>query len=198
MKDYAAPIARLIDEFAKLPGIGRKTATKLAFWMIEREEADVKLFSAALLDAKHKIRFCNVCGHFSEGDICDICSDSERNQNTIVVVEEARDVFAIEQLNEYRGLYHVLHGAISPLDGIGPEDLNLKSLVSRLTNVDEVILATNTTIEGEATAIYISRLLSTLGIRISRIAKGIPIGGDIEYADEITLLKAIEQRVEMK
>lgn len=197
MKDYAAPIARLIDEFAKLPGIGRKTATKLAFWVIEREESEVNLFSAALLEAKQKINFCKVCGHFAEGELCDICRDSEREQRTIVVVEEARDVFAIENTHEYKGLYHVLHGAISPLDGIGPEDLNLKSLVSRLMDVDEVILATNTTIEGEATAIYISKLLSTLGIKISRIAKGIPIGGDIEYADEITLLKALEQRVEM-
>lgn len=197
MKDYAAPIARLIDEFAKLPGIGRKTATKLAFWVIEREESEVNLFSAALLEAKQKIKFCKVCGHFAEGELCDICRDSEREQRTIVVVEEARDVFAIENTHEYKGLYHVLHGAISPLDGIGPEDLNLKSLVSRLMDVDEVILATNTTIEGEATAIYISKLLSTLGIKISRIAKGIPIGGDIEYADEITLLKALEQRVEM-
>lgn len=197
MKDYAAPIARLIDEFAKLPGIGRKTATKLAFWVIEREESEVNLFSDALLEAKQKIKFCKVCGHFAEGELCDICRDSEREQRTIVVVEEARDVFAIENTHEYKGLYHVLHGAISPLDGIGPEDLNLKSLVSRLMDVDEVILATNTTIEGEATAIYISKLLSTLGIKISRIAKGIPIGGDIEYADEITLLKALEQRVEM-
>lgn len=197
MKDYAAPIAKLIDEFAKLPGIGKKTATKLAFWIIERDESEVHLFSSALIDAKDKIRFCKICGHFSEGEVCDICQDAERDRRTIVVVEEARDVFAIENTHEYKGLYHVLHGAISPLDGVGPEDLNLKSLVSRLMDVDEVILATNTTIEGEATAIYISKLLSTLGIKISRIAKGIPVGGDIEYADEITLLKALEQRVDM-
>lgn len=197
MRDYAAPIAKLIDEFAKLPGIGKKTATKLAFWIIERDEAEVEVFSSAILDAKTKIRFCKVCGHFAEGDTCDICRDEDRDRRTIVVVEEARDVFAIENTHDYKGLYHVLHGAISPLDGVGPEDLNLKALVSRLMDVDEVILATNTTVEGEATAIYISKLLSTLGIKISRIAKGIPVGGDIEYADEITLLKALEQRVEM-
>lgn len=197
MKDYAAPMARLIDELAKLPGIGKKTATKLAFWIIERDESQVNLLSSALIEAKTKISFCKICGHFAEGDTCEICQDMERDRRTIVVVEEARDIFAIENTHEYKGLYHVLHGAISPLDGVGPDELNIKSLVSRLMDVDEVIIATNMTIEGEATAIYLSRLLSTLGIKISRIAKGVPIGGDIEYADELTLLKAIEHRVEM-
>ncbi len=196
MIEHVAPIAKLIDEFAKLPGIGRKTASKLAFWTIERKESDVIRFAKNMVEAKQKIGFCQKCGHFTEASICDICSNPKREQNLIMVVEEASDIFVIENTNEYRGLYHVLHGAISPIEGIGPEDINIKSLLPRLKNVEEVILSTNTTIEGEATAMYISRLLKNLEIKVTRIAKGIPIGGDIEYTDEITLAKALEGRRE--
>ncbi len=197
MVEQLAPISSLIDEFAKLPGIGRKTATKLAFWTIERKENDVKNFAKKMLEAKEKITFCKTCGHFTDDGLCNICSNPKREQNIIMVVEEARDIFVIENTNEYRGLYHVLHGAISPLEGIGPDDINIKSLLKRLSNIDEVILSTNTTIEGEATAMYISKLIKTLDIKVTRIAKGIPIGGDIEYADEITLAKALEGRREV-
>lgn len=197
MQNYAPPIEALVDEFAKLPGIGRKTATKLAFWIIERNEVDVRRFARVLVDAKQKVSFCKVCGHFAEGELCDICADTRRDSTKIVVVEEARDVFVIESTNEYDGLYHVLHGAISPLDGIGPEDINLKGLMERLDGVEEIIVATNTTIEGEATAMYISKIFAPLGVKVTRIAKGIPIGGDIEYADEVTLSKALEGRREM-
>lgn len=197
MQNYAPPIEALVDEFAKLPGIGRKTATKLAFWIIERNEVDVRRFARVLVDAKQKVSFCKVCGHFAEGELCDICADTRRDSTKIVVVEDARDVFVIESTNEYDGLYHVLHGAISPLDGIGPEDINLKGLMERLDGVEEIIVATNTTIEGEATAMYISKIFAPLGVKVTRIAKGIPIGGDIEYADEVTLSKALEGRREM-
>ncbi len=196
MVENLAPIANLIDEFAKLPGIGRKTATKLAFWTIERKEQDVKNFAKHMVEAKMKITFCEKCGHFTDENLCNICSNPKREQNAIMIVEEARDIFVIEKTGEFRGLYHVLHGAISPLDGVSPDDLNIKSLLPRLKNIEEVILATNTTIEGEATAMYISKLLKPLEIKITRIAKGIPIGGDIEYADEITLAKALEGRRE--
>ncbi len=196
MVNKILPIAKLIDEFARLPGIGRKTATKLAFWTIERSESDVIRFARSMVEAKQKISFCKNCGHFTEEALCNICSDPKREQNLIMVVEEARDIFLIEKTNEYRGLYHVLHGAISPLEGVSPDDINIKSLLRRLKNIDEVILATGTTIEGEATAMYISKLLEHLDVKVSRIAKGIPIGGDIEYADEVTLAKALEGRRE--
>ncbi len=196
MVEKIVPIAKLIDEFARLPGIGKKTATKLAFWTIERKESDVLRFANNMVEAKQKISFCKHCGHFTEHDLCNICQNPKREQNLLMVVEEARDIFVIEKTGEYQGLYHVLHGAISPLDGISPDDINLKSLLPRLKNIDELILATNTTIEGEATAMYISKLLKHLDVKITRIAKGIPIGGDIEYADEITLAKALEGRQE--
>ncbi len=196
MVNKIAPIATLIDEFAKLPGIGRKTATKLAFWTIERKESDVLRFARNMVEAKQKIAFCKNCGHFTENELCDICSNPKREQDVIMVVEEARDIFVVEKTAEYRGLYHVLHGAISPLDGISPDDINIKSLLPRLKNVEELILATGTTIEGEATAMYIAKILQHLDVKVTRIAKGIPIGGDIEYADEITLAKALEGRRE--
>lgn len=197
MVDKIVPIAKLIDEFSKLPGIGKKTASKLAFWTIERKESDVIRFAKAMVEAKQKIGFCKLCGHFTEREECNICSDPKRDRRLLMVVEEARDIFVIENTNEYQGLYHVLHGAISPLEGVSPDDLNIKSLLPRLEQVEELILATNTTIEGEATAIYISKLLSCFDIKVTRIAKGIPIGGDIEYADEITLAKALEGRREL-
>ncbi len=197
MHEHLAPIANLIDEFSKLPGIGRKTATKLAFWTIERKETEVGRFARCLVDAKQKISFCKSCGHFTDSELCEICTNLKRDKTKIMVVEEARDIFVIENTNEYNGLYHVLHGAISPLEGVGPDDINIKSLLYRLNDVEEVILATNTTIEGEATAMYISKVLGHLEMTVTRIAKGIPIGGDIEYADEITLAKALENRQEV-
>ncbi len=196
MIEKIVPLAKLIDDFARLPGIGKKTATKLAFWTIERKESDVLRFAKNMVEAKQKIGFCKTCGHFTEHELCNICDNPKREQNLLMVVEEARDIFVIEKTGEYQGLYHVLHGAISPLDGISPDDINIKSLLPRLKNTDELILATNTTIEGEATAMYISKLLKHLDVKITRIAKGIPIGGDIEYADEITLAKALEGRRE--
>ncbi len=149
MVEKIVPIAKLIDEFARLPGIGKKTATKLAFWTIERKETDVIRFAKNMVEAKQKIGFCKACGHFTEAELCNICENPKREQNLLMVVEEARDIFVIEKTGEYRGLYHVLHGAISPLDGISPDDINLKTLLPRLKNIDELILATNTTIEGE-------------------------------------------------
>ncbi len=197
MNDYIAPIAVLVDEFAKLPGIGRKTARKLAFWLLEQDNAMVSSFARAMVDAKNKVSFCSVCGHFTDSEVCRICSDENRDKATIVVVEDAKDVFVIENTNEYEGVYHVLHGAISPLDGVSPEDINIKELITRLDGVNEVILATNPTIEGEATAMYISKLIKPFEIKVTRIAKGIPIGGDIEYADEVTLSKSFEGRREI-
>lgn len=197
MIEKIAPLAKLVDEFSRLPGIGKKTATKLAFWTIERKESDVIRFARSMVEAKQKIGFCKDCGHFTESEICNICSDSKRDRRLLMVVEEARDIFVIEKTNEYRGLYHVLHGAISPLEGIGPDELNIASILPRLKDVDEVILSTNTTIEGEATAMYISKILGHLDVKVTRIAKGLPIGGDIEYADEITLAKALEGRREL-
>ncbi len=197
MSDYIAPISKLVDQFAKLPGIGRKTARKLAFWMLEQDDAMVSQFAATMVDSKNKIRFCSVCGHFADGDLCNICSDVNREHSTIVVVEDAKDVFAIENTHEYKGVYHILHGAISPLDGVTPDELSIRELISRLDGVEEVILATNPTIEGEATAMYISKLVKPFDIKVTRIAKGIPIGGDIEYADEVTLSKSFEGRSEI-
>ncbi len=197
MREYIAPISVLVDEFAKLPGIGRKTARKLAFWILEQNEMQVSNFARAMVDAKNKVSFCDICGHFTDNKICYICSDKTRDHNTIVVVEDAKDVFVVENTNEYKGVYHVLHGAISPLDGVSPNDINIKELLSRLDGIEEVILATNPTIEGEATAMYISKLIKPLDIKVTRIAKGIPIGGDIEYADEVTLSKSFEGRREI-
>ncbi len=197
MSDFIAPISALVDQFAKLPGIGRKTAKKLAFWMLEQDDVMVSSFAATILDSKDKVKFCSVCGHFSDEKLCSICGDKTRDSSTIVVVEDAKDVFAIENTHEYRGVYHVLHGAISPLDGVTPSDLAIKELLARLDGVEEVILATNPTIEGEATAMYISKLVKPFDIKVTRIAKGIPIGGDIEYADEVTLSKSFEGRREL-
>lgn len=194
--NFIAPVSKLIDEFSKLPGIGRKTAQRLAFHVLSLREDQAFSLANAIVDAKRKTRFCSVCFNITDVDPCVYCSNEKRDQTTICVVESSKDVIAIEKTREYKGLYHVLHGAISPMDGIGPDDIKLKELIQRLSNTDikEIIVATNPTIEGEATAMYISRIVSPLGITVSRIAHGIPIGGDLEYADEVTLSKSLEGR----
>lgn len=196
---YPEPIAKLIDSFTKLPGIGPKTATRLAFFVINMKDDDVLNFASSLVNAKRELSHCTICGHITDQDPCSICQDTSRDQSIICVVQDPKDVIAMEKMKEFRGKYHVLHGAISPMDGIGPEDINVPDLINRLKNedVDELILATNPNIEGEATAMYISRLVRPSGIRTTRIAHGLPVGGDLEYADEVTLSKALEGRREL-
>lgn len=200
MRQYPKPLNRLINEFSKLPGIGGKTAQRLAFHVLSLSTPEVESLSNAIRDAKQNLRYCSVCGNLTDRDPCSICSDPQRDPKVICVVESPQDVLAMERIREFNGRYHVLHGTISPVEGIGPGDINLKSLIVRLQKepeVEEVIIATNPNIEGEATAMYISRLLKPSGIRVTRIAHGIPVGGDLEYADEVTLLKAMEGRREI-
>ena len=192
----------LIDEFAKLPSIGRKTAQRLAMHITKQTMEDIERFSQALIETKEKIKFCRTCMNITENEECKICCSDRRNRNVICVVEEPQDVFAIEKTNEFKGVYHVLHGRISPLDGIGPNEIKLRELIMRLdessgNTITELILALNPTVEGETTILYISKLVKPLGIKISRIARGIPIGADIELTDEITLAKAMEGRVDV-
>ncbi|EJS61101.1 recombination protein RecR [Bacillus cereus] len=196
---YPEPISKLIDSFMKLPGIGPKTAVRLAFFVLDMKEDDVLGFAKALVNAKRDLAYCSVCGHITDRDPCYICDDSHRDQSVVCVVQEPKDVIAMEKMKEYQGVYHVLRGAISPMEGIGPEDINIPQLLKRLQDetVQEVILATNPNIEGEATAMYISRLLKPTGIKVTRIAHGLPVGGDLEYADEVTLSKALEGRREV-
>ncbi|KRL04866.1 recombination mediator RecR [Liquorilactobacillus oeni] len=197
---YPEPIAKLIDSYMKLPGIGEKSATRLAFFTIDMEEEDVKNFSQSLLAAKRDLRYCSVCGNITENDPCIICADKGRDQSKIIVVEQPKDVMSLERMREYHGLYHVLHGVLSPMEGKGPEDINIASLLRRLQHnsaVSEVIIATNATPEGEATAMYISRLIRPADIKVTRLAHGLAVGSDIEYADEMTLFKAIEGRQEI-
>jgi len=199
MKYYAKPLAKLISELSKLPGIGGKSAQRLAFHIMSMDDDEARSLAESITFAKQNMKYCSVCGNLTDADPCTICDDSGRDRRMICVVESPRDVAAIERIKEYTGLYHVLHGAISPMEGIGPDDINLKQLIIRLqeNDVTEVILATNPNIEGEATAMYASRLIKPSGIKVSRIAHGIPVGGDLEYADEITLLKAVEGRREL-
>ncbi|MEG0250954.1 MAG: recombination mediator RecR [Peptostreptococcus sp.] len=199
MENYSEPIDRLINEFSKLPGIGRKTAQRLAFHVINMNQSDVEGLSKALVDVKKEIKYCKQCCNISDADICPICANSHRDASTICVVEDPRDVAAMERTKDYNGKYHVLNGVISPMDGIGPEMLNIKELLSRLGDgtVKELIMATNPTIEGEATAMYISRLVKPMGIKVTRIAHGLPVGGDLEYADDVTISKALEGRREI-
>ncbi|MCC3359558.1 recombination mediator RecR [Bacillus sp. REN16] len=196
---YPEPISKLIDSFMKLPGIGPKTAVRLAFFVLNMKEDVVLDFAKALVNAKRNLTYCSNCGHITDRDPCYICEDERRNKTIICVLQDPKDVIAMEKMKEYNGLYHVLHGAISPMDGIGPEDIKIPELLKRLQDdtVQEIILATNPNIEGEATAMYISRLLKPTGIKITRIAHGLPVGGDLEYADEVTLSKAIEGRREL-
>jgi len=196
---YPAPIAKLIDSFTKLPGIGIKTATRLAFYTIGMSDEDVNEFAKNLLSAKRELTYCSVCGNLTDDDPCSICTDKTRKRSVILVVEDSKDVSAMEKIQEYHGLYHVLHGLISPMNGVGPDVINLKSLITRLmdSEVSEVIIATNATADGEATAMYISRVLKPAGIKVTRLARGLAVGSDIEYADEVTLLRAIENRTEL-
>ncbi|MEK5289392.1 recombination mediator RecR [Streptococcus sp. FSL R7-0212] len=196
---YPTPIAKLIDSYSKLPGIGIKTATRLAFYTIGMSDEDVNDFAKNLLAAKRELTYCSICGNLTDDDPCGICTDPNRNQEIILVVEESKDVSAMEKIQEYHGLYHVLHGLISPMNGVGPDDINLKPLITRLMDgkVNEVIVATNATADGEATSMYISRVLKPAGIKVTRLARGLAVGSDIEYADEVTLLQAIENRTEL-
>ncbi len=196
---YPAPIAKLIDSFTKLPGIGIKTATRLAFYTIGMSDEDVNEFAKNLLSAKRELTYCSVCGNLTDDDPCSICTDKTRKRSVILVVEDSKDVSAMEKIQEYHGLYHVLHGLISPMNGVGPDDINLKSLITRLmdSEVSEVIIATNATADGEATAMYISRVLKPAGIKVTRLARGLDVGSDFEYADEVPLLRAIESRTEL-
>ncbi len=195
---YPPSLTALIEEFEKLPGIGHKSAVRLAFHMMKVPEEKARRFAQAVLDARVSVRLCESCQNLTDERICSICSDPSRDRSTICVVESPKDLAAMEKTREYRGLYHVLHGALSPIDGVGPEDLKIKELMARLTpEVTEVIMATNPTVEGEATAMYLSRLVKPLGVRATRIAHGIPVGGDIEFADEMTLARAMEGRREI-
>lgn len=200
MAYYAAPLSKLIEQFERLPGIGRKTAQRLAFFVLSQSDAQAKEFASAIVDAKKSMHTCRVCQNLTDGEICDICRNPSRDHSVICVVENPRDVVAFERTQEYNGVYHVLHGVISPMDGIGPDALKIKELLSRIGGeppVSEIIMATNPDVEGEATAMYISRLLKPMGVRVTRIAYGIPVGGDLEYADEVTLSRALDGRCEI-
>jgi recombination protein RecR len=196
MPDFAAPVERLIDELKHLPGIGQKTAQRLAFFLLRATPEDALALAEAIRDAKEKIRECSVCHNITDADPCLYCTGATRNRATICVVEEAHNIFAIEKTRMYSGMYHVLGGSLSPLQGRGPEQLKIKTLIERLKggSVEEIIIATNPTAEGEATAVYLSKLLKPLGVRVTRIGVGIPVGADLEYADEVTMLKAMEGR----
>jgi len=193
---YEGVVQDLIDELGRLPGVGPKSAQRIAFHLLTADPADVTRLSEILAVVKSTVRFCDRCGNVAEGELCRICADSRRDQSAICVVEEPKDIVAVERTREFRGTYHVLGGAISPMDGVGPEDLRIKELMTRLSDgvVTEVILATDPNIQGEATATFLSRLLKDMGIRITRLASGLPVGGDLEYADEITLGRAFEGR----
>ncbi|MDD2361902.1 MAG: recombination mediator RecR [Oscillospiraceae bacterium] len=196
MSYHAAPLARLIEQFEKLPGIGHKSAQRLAFYLLNMPEKDAEGFVKSIIEAREKIHECSVCCNLTDQDLCPVCRAVGRDTSIICVVEDARDIVAFERTREFHGLYHVLHGTISPMDGIGPEQLRIKQLLARLSNkeVKEVIMATNPTVEGEATAMYISKLLVPFGLKVTRLAYGIPVGGDLEYADEVTLRRSLEGR----
>lgn len=190
----AGPVAKLIDQFHKLPGIGPKTAQRLTYYLVRMPEEEAKDLAEAIISVKDKISLCSKCFNITESDPCNICSDTRRDISSICVVEEAMDIVSLERTGSYNGLYHVLHGAISPMNGIGPDELKIQALLGRIDNVSEIILATNPNIEGEATAMYIHRLLNPFGISITRPARGLPVGGDLEYADDLTLGRALEGR----
>ena len=199
MSDYAEPIERLIDEFRRLPGIGPKSAERLTYSVLRRPREDAERLSRAILEVKDRILCCSRCNNFSDLDPCNYCRSGSRSGETVCVVEQPGDIVAVERTREYRGRYHVLHGALSPINGVGPEDLQIRNLLERLREgeVKEVILATNPNVEGEATAIYLARLLKPIGVRVSRIALGLPVGSDLEFADEVTMSKALEHRHEL-
>ncbi len=193
----AESIEQLAEQFAQLPGIGRKTAHRLALYVVKMPKEEVVTLSRALVNVKDKVRYCSVCSNITESDPCPICSNAKRDRSVVCVVQEPTDVLALERTNEFRGLYHVLGGALSPLDGVGPEDLRIQELLQRLTGVtiEEVILALNPNVEGEATTLYLSKLLKPLGMKVTRIARGLPVGTDLEFADEATLSRALEGRI---
>ncbi len=198
MNYYSSQISKLIEELSRLPGIGAKTAQRLAFHIINMPQDQVNNLSQAITNAKANVRYCKNCYTLTDQELCPICASDKRNQRVIMVVENPRDLAAYEKTGKYDGVYHVLHGAISPMLGVGPDDIKLKELIQRLqADVDEVIIATNSSLEGETTAMYISKLIKPTGIRVSRIASGVPVGGDLEYIDEVTLLRALEGRVEL-
>ncbi len=196
---YTPPIARLVEELCKLPGIGQKTAQRLAFHLLKVPEAEARSLADAIIDARDKVTFCTRCFNFAQGDLCEYCMDSRRDPALVCVVERPQDIVAVERTGEFRGLYHVLGGAISPIDGIGPEELKIRELLERLRTegVREVIVATNPRVEGEATGLYLANLLRPMGIKVTRIASGLPVGGDLEYADEVTLGRALKGRMEL-
>ena len=199
MPDFAAPLQRLIDEFRRLPGIGQKSAQRLAFYVLRSPRDHAAALAAALTDVKDNLGICAECNNISDAELCPYCRDPNRDRTAICIVEEPHAILPVETTRSFNGLYHVLHGAISPLRGIGPEQLKIKGLLDRIANggVQEIILANNPTVEGEATAVYLSRLLKPLGMRVTRIAMGIPVGSDLEFADEVTMLKSLENRREM-
>lgn len=199
MDYYALPIANLIDQFSKLPGVGRKTAQRLAFFVLEMEDLEAEKLSKAITNAKEKIKFCSVCCNLTDEDPCHMCTNEARDKSIICVVEGPKDVIAMERSKDYKGEYHILHGVISPMDNRGPNDIKVKELLNRLADgvVKEIIVATNPTVEGEATALYLSKLIKPLGVKVTRIAHGIPVGGDLDYFDEVTLSKAMENRREI-
>ncbi|NLL92036.1 MAG: recombination protein RecR [Ruminococcaceae bacterium] len=199
MEEYIPSIGRLVDCFAALPGVGRKTAARLAYWVLDMNNEDAENFADAIISARKNVKQCPVCHNLSDSEICKICSDEKRDKSVICVVEGPRDVGAFEKTREYRGVYHVLHGLISPMDGISPEQIFVKDLVVRASDetVKEVIMATNPTVEGESTAIYISRLIKPLGVKVTRLAYGMPVGGNLEHADEVTLFRALMGRSEI-
>ena len=199
MSYYSPSIEKLIESFEKLPSIGHKTAARLAFYILDRPEEEVKEFVDAIMNAKKNLKYCSKCFNISDTDPCEICSNPRRDESVICVVEDVKDVVAMERTHEFNGLYHVLHGSISPMNGVGPDDIKIKELLSRLMDgtVKELILATNPRVEGEATAMYISKLVKPMGVKVTRIAHGIPVGGDLEYTDEVTLSKALEGRREL-
>ena len=195
---YVPPLDRLVEKFESLPGIGHKSAQRLAYTVLDMSREEAQDFAAAIVEAHEKIHTCKVCCNLTDGDLCPVCRSATRDKSTICVVEEPKDVFALERAGDYNGQYHVLHGAISPLSGVGPDQLKIKELLARMDGtVGEVIMATNPTVEGEATAMYLSRLLKPLGVKVTRLAYGIPVGGDLEYADEVTLQRAMEGRQEL-
>lgn len=197
---YPEPVAKLIDSYMHLPGIGKKTAVRLAFYTIDMNKEDVENFANALHDTKAKLKLCSICGNITEEDPCEICSDPNRDQSQLLVVEQPKDVAIMEKMKDFNGLYHILHGVLSPMEGKGPDDINISSLIRRLQKneaIKEVIVATNATPEGDATAMYLARLLKPAQIKVTRLARGLSVGSDIEYADEMTLFKAVEGRTEM-
>ncbi len=199
MDYYVSPLQNLIEEFEKLPGIGNKTAQRLAYYILNQPKERAEKFAAALTEAKDKIRYCSICQNLSDEDVCPICKSAVRDKSIICVTESPRDVLQMEKTNEFKGLYHVLHGAISPMDNVGPDDLKIKELMKRINEggVKEVIMATNPNLEGETTAMYISKLIKPFGIKVTRIAHGVPVGGELEFADEVTLSKALKWRIEL-